>query len=90
MPEFTESERYLLLTALWDYRQTMTQLQAEHTEEEALPVAMQRLDELSGVVDKARRRPRPSNVRRAGPRHGVVADRSTFGVVTLGWVVRCQ
>jgi hypothetical protein len=52
MPEFTESERYLLLTALWNYRQTMTQLQAEHTEEEAVPVAMQRLDELDGVVDK--------------------------------------
>ena len=37
MPEFTESERYLLLTALWNYRQTMTQLHAEHTEEEAVP-----------------------------------------------------
>ena len=52
MPEFTESERYLLLTALWNYRQTMTQLHAEHTEEEAVPVAMQRLDELDVVVDK--------------------------------------
>ena len=52
MPEFTESEQYLLLTALWNYQQTMTQLQAEHTEEEALPVAMRRLDELNAVVDK--------------------------------------
>jgi hypothetical protein len=52
MPEFTESERYLLLTALWNYHQTMTQLHAEHTEEEALPVAMRRLDELNAVVDK--------------------------------------
>jgi hypothetical protein len=52
MQEFTESERYLVLTALWNYQQTMTQLQAEHTEEEALPVAMTRLDELNGVVAK--------------------------------------
>jgi hypothetical protein len=52
MPEFTESERYLVLTALWNYQTTMTQLQAEHTEEEALPVAMARLDELNAVVEK--------------------------------------
>ena len=52
MQEFTESERYLVLTALWNYQQTMTQLQAEHTEEEALPVAMARLDELNAVVEK--------------------------------------
>ena len=52
MQEFTDSERYLVLTALWNYQQTMTQLQAEHTEEEALPVAMARLDELNGVVEK--------------------------------------
>ena len=30
----------------------MTQLQAEHTEEEALPVAMAWLDELNAVVEK--------------------------------------
>ena len=52
MPEFTESERYLILTALWSYHQTMTQLQAEHTEEEALPAAITRLDELAAVVEK--------------------------------------
>ena len=52
MQEFTESERYLVLTALWNYQQTMTQLQAEHTEEEALPVAMAWLDELNAVVEK--------------------------------------
>jgi hypothetical protein len=52
MQEFTESERYLVLTALWNYQQTMTQLQGEHTEEEALPVAMARLDELNAVVEK--------------------------------------
>ena len=52
MQEFTESERYLILTALWSYHQTMTQLQAEHTEEEALPAATRRLDELTAVVEK--------------------------------------
>lgn len=52
MPEFTESERYLLLTALSDYQATMTQLHAEHSEEEAVSVAMRRLDELNAVVDK--------------------------------------
>jgi hypothetical protein len=52
MQEFTESERYLVLSALWNYQTTMTQLQAEHTEEEALPVAMARLDELNAVVEK--------------------------------------
>jgi hypothetical protein len=52
MPEFTESERELLLAALWNYNLTMTQLDAEHTEEEALPVAMRRLDELNTAVEK--------------------------------------
>jgi hypothetical protein len=52
MSEFTESERYLLLIALGNDLETMTQLHAELTEEKALRVAMRRLEELNAVVDK--------------------------------------
>jgi hypothetical protein len=57
MPEFSESERHLILSALWNYKLTMTQLGAEHTEEEALPVATRRLDELNTLVETLGGRP---------------------------------
>jgi hypothetical protein len=57
MPEFSESERHLILSALWNYKLTMTQLGTEHTEEQALPVAMRRLDELNTLVETLGGRP---------------------------------
>ena len=76
MQEFTESERYLVLTALWNYQTTMTQLQAEHTEEEALPVAIHAARRTQGSGRKARRRPGPSNLRLGRARHDAVGLRA--------------